>query len=188
MIGQLTGKIIPFSLQTVIVDVGGVGYEVFVSQTTQKALDFTQPQTLLTYLAVRENALELYGFSTLREKDLFTKLINVPGIGPKSAIAILSLATLDTLIQAIGKGDAAYLTTVSGIGKKSAEKIIIELRDKVEVFDQTTANPELNDVFDALVALGYAPRDIREIIIHIPKEVTATNDQIKEALKLLSKK
>ena len=188
MIGQLTGKIIPLNAQSVIIDVNGTGYEVFVSQTTHKALDFSQPQTLLTYLAVRETALELYGFTTLREKDLFTKLINVPGIGPKSAIAILSLAALDTLIQAIGKGDAAYLTTVSGIGKKSAEKIIIELRDKVETFDQSTSNPELNDVFDALVALGYAPRDIREIITHLPQTATTTNDQIKEALKLLSKK
>lgn len=188
MIGQLTGKIIPSSPQAVIIDVGGIGYEVFISQTTHKTLTAGENHTLLTYLAVRENALELYGFSTLREKDLFTKLINVPGIGPKSAIAILSLATLDTLIQAISKGDAAYLTTVSGIGKKSAEKIIVELRDKMETMDQSETNPEFSDVFDALVALGYAPRNIREIITSLPKEATTTNEQIKEALKLLSKK
>lgn len=188
MIGQLTGKLIPLGPTSIIIDVNGVGYEVFVSQTTQKTLDFTQTQTLLTYLAVKENALELYGFATFPEKDLFTKLINVPGIGPKSALAILSLASLDTLLQAIARGDAGYLTTVSGIGRKSAEKIILELKDKVSPLSADVNMGNMNDVFDALIALGYNPRDVRDAVAQLPREATETNDQIKEALKLLGKK
>lgn len=188
MIGQLTGIVYDRSGNTVIIDVNGTGYEVYVSENTKKVLVPNSPQTLLTYLAVRETALELYGFLTFREKDLFTKLINVPGIGPRSAIAILSLTNLETLIQAISKGDAAYLTTVSGIGKKSAEKIIIELRDKLSPLEDSGATSDFADLFDALVTLGYQPRDIRDALSRLPPHLTDTNDQIKAALKLLSQK
>ena len=130
MIAQLTGQIAHRDEKGVILDVAGVGYRVSLSVESLKALPRSESTAKLhTHLAVRENALDLYGFVTRDEHDFFELLLTVSGIGPKSAIAILSLATPKMLERAISAGDAAYLSKVSGIGKKSAENIALELKD-----------------------------------------------------------
>jgi Holliday junction DNA helicase RuvA len=133
MIGQLVGTIAYRAERHIILEVGGVGYKVFVSSETQLALGAITPEPvrLWTYLAVREGALDLYGFLEKSELDFFELLLSVSGIGPKSALAILSLAPPATLEKAIVAGDSSYLTKVSGIGRKSAEKIIVELRERL---------------------------------------------------------
>src|SRR5689334_3135332 len=132
MIGHLTGTVFEKELGAVILDVGGVGYRVHVSNATFAALpaETGSSVSLYTYMAVRETSMELYGFADKEELALFELLINVSGIGPKSGLAILSLANAATLTTAIAKNDVSYLTKVSGIGKKTAEKIILELKDK----------------------------------------------------------
>lgn len=186
MIGRLSGKVTPVNDRTIIVDTAGVGYLIHVlpevaSTTEGSAL------TLWTHLAVREDALDLYGFVNRDELYFFELLVNVPGIGPKSALGILSLAPPATLRQAIASGKTEYLTRVSGIGQKSAEKIVLELRDKLgKVATDEAAFAAEEDALEALKALGYSLREAREALKKVPDNVTDTTERIKEALKILS--
>jgi holliday junction DNA helicase RuvA len=188
MISTLTGSVYYKDLHSLIINVGGVGYRVAV--TTDTAVDALpgEPIFLWTYLAVRETALDLYGFKDKETLDLFELLICISGIGPKTALGILNVASPSILRQAVAEEDTSYLTRVSGIGKKNAEKIIIELRDKLVT---TTAdhNPNLRaegDALEALLSLGYTERDARSALKKIPKEVVDTSDRVKQALKLLA--
>ncbi len=189
MISFLSGTMHTKNLGSIILDVNGVGYRVHVSTETFATLpvETGSPVSLHTHLAVRENSMDLFGFSTTDELSLFEMLINVPGIGPKSALAVLSLATTQTLRTAIGRGDTAYLTKVSGIGKKTAEKIVVELKDKIGAPD--IATPELRedaDVVEALVSLGYSQQGARDAVKKIDPAVSSTSDRVKEALKQLN--
>jgi Holliday junction DNA helicase RuvA len=131
--------------------------------------------------------LDLYGFLDLEELDFFEMLINVSGIGPKGALGILGIASIETLKRAIGTGDISYLTKISGIGKKTAEKIVIELRDKMkETGTGISLQGEL-DALEALKSLGYSQSEAREALKYISPD-TATNTKIREALKILSNK
>ncbi len=191
MIGKLAGILAERSLKEVILDVGGVGYRIFISEETLKAIPtiVDSPLSLWTYLAVRENALDLYGFSSRDEREFFELLISVSGIGPKSALAILSLAPPDTLAKAIGAGDSSYLTKVSGIGRKSAEKIIVELRDKIGTLEVGgTGLAEEGEAIEALQALGYNLREAREALKKVGVEAVDTGDKVKAALKFLGQK
>lgn len=188
MIGTLKGTVQHKDLHSLIVEVSGVGYK--VSVTTDTALDAlpSEPVFLWTYLAVRENALDLYGFGDRETLDIFELLICISGIGPKTALGILNVASPSMLRQAVAEGDISYLTRVSGIGKKNAEKIVLELRDKLVV---TVGDGGLNlraegDALEALVSLGYSERDARDALKKIPKEVTNTSERVKQALKGLS--
>ncbi len=145
--------------------------------------------TLHTYLAVRENALDLYGFLSEEELTMFTLLITLPGIGPRSALIILSQADVPLLRQAALGGDPAYLSKISGIGKKSAEKIVLGLREKLGAADlPAEEHPQAEyDAIDALIALGYSAREAREALQRVPPEHTDANSRIKGALKLLGK-
>ncbi len=190
MIGTLKGTVQYKDLHSLIVDVSGVGYK--VSVTTDSALDAMpgDPITLWTYLAVRENALDLYGFKDKENLEVFELLITISGIGPKTALGILNVASIDMLKQAVAEDDISYLTRVSGIGKKNAEKIVLELRDKLVT---TSTEKGLNlraegDALEALVSLGYSERDAREALKKIPKEIENTSERVKQALKLLSTK
>lgn len=189
MIGSIQGKIIELTEKTAIIDVSGVGYLIYTTAYTRNSLKEGENIFLWTYLVVREDTLDLYGFSEKKEKEFFELLITVSGIGPKSAIGILSLVNVDSLHQAIVSGNTQYLTKISGIGKKGAEKIVLELKDKLTKDGfrvNTVMSAELDDVVNALQSLGYSTKEIREVLQKIPTDLTDTNQIIKEALKQLT--
>ncbi|MFA6253801.1 MAG: Holliday junction branch migration protein RuvA [Candidatus Paceibacterota bacterium] len=190
MIGQLTGKIVRHEGRFVILDVNGVGYKIFTSTETANRLK-TLPEsvTVLTHLVVREDALDLYGFIDQAELDFFELLIGISGVGPKSALSILSLAPPETLRKAISSSNTSYLTQVSGIGRKIAEKIVLELRDKIGALESGDEGLDQEaEAIMAMEALGYSAREAREALRHIPTEITDTGTKIKEALKNLGNK
>lgn len=188
MIAKLTGEVIDVRVAQVVIQVGGVGYLVSVTHGSGYALGTTV--SIHTYLAVRENALDLYGFSNYKELTMFEQLIKLPKIGPKTALQILSQADLETLTKAVHTNDPTYLTKMSGIGKKSAEKIVAGLKDILEDHDFTTEDASSNqadsDVVDALIALGYSQRDALQAVQKIPSDITETNARIKHALKYVA--
>ena len=189
MITQLRGRITYKGSGYVVIDISGVGYKVRVSQTVLSKTDKGGEIFLWTHLAVRENALELYGFIPKEELDFFEMLIDVSGIGPKSALAILNLAPVKQLRKAVAAGDSTYLTKVSGIGKKTAGKIIIELKDRLEGLSKhgdEEGLKEETEALEALCALGYGTQEARESLHKVKAEIKGTNEKIKEALKLLS--
>ncbi len=196
MIARLTGSLVLVESHAVILDVGGVGYRVRVGADARAALLPTPvgtgqgaargPVSLWTHLVVRDDALELFGFRERDELSLFERLISISGIGPRSALAILDLAPVETLRSAIARGDTSYLTKVSGIGRKTAQKIVLELRDSLASASETdSAGEDYGDVIDALTALGYSARDAREALKKIKPTTTNTSERIKEVLKLL---
>ena len=188
MIGRLTGSATVITDRTLIIEAGGVGYLVYgLPELITKSSG--QVLSLWTHLAVREDALDLYGFESRDERYFFELLVSGPGIGPKSALGILSLAPPATLRQAIVSGKTEYLTRVSGIGKKSADKIVLELRDKLGKIAISDADFEAEeDTLEALKALGYRLREAREALKKVPESVIDTTDRIKAALKILSQK
>jgi len=189
MIINLTGKITFEGTNFVIINVSDVGYKVFVSNDTVNKLDKNSESVMIwTYQVVRETALDLYGFLTKEDLDFFELLISISGIGPKSALGIFNVATTDTLISAISTGDTSYLTKVSGIGAKSAQKIVLELSDKVKKIDSNSENiREEVDVIEALVSLGYSTKQASDALQKVNKEIIGTGKKVKEALKILSK-
>lgn len=186
MIGKLTGKIVEKETGYVLLEVSGVGYIVYVMADTVKNLTVGKEVSLWTHLAVKEDAHDLYGFSDKEELVFFKLLVSISGIGPKSALGILSIAPPQTLKKAITSGNTSYLTKVSGIGRKSAEKIVLELKDKLVAVSQDDSSlDEDADVMMALKSLGYGAQEIRETLKKLPDSKNGTSDRIKEALKLL---
>lgn len=184
MIAQLKGTVTHSELGSIILDVSGVGYKI----RTKTVEHYSEGSSLRvwTHLAVREDAMELYGFSEHEDLKFFELLIKVSGVGPKTALGILSLATIPTLRQAIAGGDLSYLTKVSGIGRKTAEKIIIELRDKVG--DESGQSLEgVGDALEALIALGYGRREAQETLRKSDHSNLSVEDIVRKALADLSK-
>lgn len=190
MIGQLTGTVSFRSDRYVILDVGGVGYKIYASEPTLGQAGVSTSGTFWTYLVVREDALDLYGFIEKAELELFELLISVSGVGPRSALAILSLATPQTLTQAIASGNTDYLTRVSGVGKKIAEKVVVELRDKLAAISGETSEHfrQAGDAMDAMKSLGYSDREAREALSKVSSDITDTGAIVKEALKQMNQK
>ncbi|MFA6585957.1 MAG: Holliday junction branch migration protein RuvA [Candidatus Paceibacterota bacterium] len=195
MIGSIKGKIILKTDKFVIVETSGVGYKINVSLDTLSRLSAPRKDSgqndadasFWIHTHVREDILDLYGFLDRQELEFFEMLINVSGIGPKGALGILGIASIEILKKAIGTGDIAYLTKISGIGKKTAEKIIIELRDKMgEEKTGTSLQGEL-DVLEALKSLGYSQNEARDALKKCSPDAN-TNTKIREALKILSNK
>lgn len=185
MIGRITGTVVEKRGRSLTIDVSGVGYVIFAPTDTVLAAREGQQCSLYTHLSVREDALDLYGFENVNERELFEQLISVSGIGPKSALGILSLSTVGQVRRAIREGDAASLTKVSGVGKKSAEKIILELREKVGRTEEgTPLSGDDSDVLDALRALGYGLSESRDALKRARGEDTSA--RVKEALRYLS--
>lgn len=189
MINSLHGTVTHKDLHMIVVDVNGVGFKVFTP--TETALDavLNKPITLWTHLSVRENALDLFGFKDKESLDVFGLLITISGIGPKTALGILNVASVEMLEQAISENDTSYLTRVSGIGKKNAEKIVLELQGKLI---SSSKDKGLNlraegDALEALVSLGYSEREARESLKKVGKDIENTSERVKQALKLLSK-
>ena len=190
MLGSLRGKIILKREKFVIVDVDKVGYKVNVSPDTLLKLEFFAKDNLIslwTHLHVREDGQELYGFLDYGDLELFEMLLNVSGIGPKSALLIMGVVSADILKKAIGENDISYLTKISGIGKKTAEKIVLELRDKIgEEKSDGSLRAEV-DALEALKALGYSQNEAREALKKVVREAN-TNQKVKAALKILGNK
>jgi Holliday junction DNA helicase RuvA len=188
MIGHLRGQIIHKSEKHLFLEVAGVAYKVAVTPTTRLALSSDSPETgLWTYLAVKDDALDLYGFPEHLELEFFELLLTISGVGPKSALNIISQASPETLAQAVNHNDTSYLTKVSGLGQKLAEKIVRELKDKVPAINISDhQNIQQNtDVMLALQAMGYTERDVRESLKHLPTNISDTGEKIKFALKNL---
>jgi len=188
MITQLEGSIVFKGGNFVVLDVGGVGYKVYTTLDTLRTLKKDSSVKIWTHLAVRETSMDLYGFYEQSELEFFEMLITISGIGPKSALGILSVAPIDTLRRAISTGDTSYLTKVSGIGKKNAEKIVIELRDKLGGKDGFAGDEKLGadtDAIEALQALGYSMQESREALKKVGENAEGVNAKIKEALKSL---
>ena len=188
MIGSLKGKIILRTDKYLIVETSGVGYKVSVSpDTLSKAQKLESEIFLWIHTHVREDAFDLYGFLDKEELEFFEMLINVSGIGPKGALSILGITSIETLRKAISIGDTSYLTKISGIGRKTAEKIVIELRDKVgKELEGSSLQVEL-DALEALKSLGYSGVEARDALKKVSPDVN-TNTKIKEALKILGGK
>ena len=183
MIGSLNGKITLKKDKFLIVETTGVGYKVNVSLDLISKTQEGQDIKLYIYTHVREDTLDLYGFQEYEELEFFELLLGVSGIGPRGALTVLDVASLETLRKAIGSEDTGYLTKISGIGKKTAQKIVIELKDKVGTFEGSDLQEEM-DALEALKAIGYKEREAREALKEIP-EGTDTNAKIHQALKIL---
>jgi len=187
MIEQLKGKVTYTSTEYIILDVSGVGYKLFVTEDMLTDTSNKTEMTIWTYLAVRENSLDLYGFLNIEDLEFFKLLLSISGIGPKSALGVLAVADTNTLKSAISTGDISYLTRVSGIGKKSAERIVIELKDKVGSVQSEGSLKEDADTMDALVAMGYQVALVRNALKQLPNNKEKnTSSRIKEVLKLLT--
>jgi Holliday junction DNA helicase RuvA len=188
MIGSIKGKIILKTEKYLVVETGGVGYKISVSpDTLSKAKKLDEDIFLWIHDHVREDAFDLYGFLDREELEFFEMLINVSGIGPKGALSILGITSIETLRKAISIGDTSYLTKISGIGRKTAEKIVIELRDKVgKELGGSSLQVEL-DALEALKSLGYSGVEARDALKKVKPDVD-TNTKIREALKILGGK
>jgi Holliday junction DNA helicase RuvA len=187
MIGHIEGEVVALRPGFCVVSAGGVGYKIAATTETLQHLAAGTHASLWTHLAVREDALDLYGFT--RESDLafFELLTTVPGVGPKSAIAILNVASADVLRSAIAAGNDSYLTTVSGIGKKTAQKILLELKEKVGLGIAGDAERLESDAeaIEAMRSLGYSLAEARDALKKVPASIEGSNARLREALKLL---
>lgn len=189
MYNYLYGRITEKGIDYIVVECGGVGYHVYVS----RADDFNREEftKVYTYLAVREDDMSLYGFKTKDEKNLFLKIINVSGIGPKTAITMLSVTTPQSFIQAIELGNTGYLKKLPGVGAKSASQIILDLKGKL-VVDTVEAvkvevNKDLDDTREALKGLGFKASDIDSVLKVVGQEKMTSQQYLKKALQLLRK-
>lgn len=192
MIGRLNGILLEKTPPLVLIDCNGVGYECEVPMSTFYNLPVVgEKVVMLTHFVVREDAQLLYGFGTSQERATFRQLLKVNGIGAKSALSILSGLSIDELVQAVALQETTMLTRVPGVGKKTAERLLLELKDKftidgVAAMNSSQPKSASSDVLNALLALGYNEREAVSAVKLLDKEVSVT-DGIKQALKLLSK-
>ncbi len=197
MIGYLQGKLLRTTPERVLVDVGGVGYDVHVPLSTYYEIERAGAQgeiRLHIHTHVREDAIVLYGFWSEREKTLFEKLVSVNGIGPRGAQVVLSGMAPDDLVQALAQGDVARLVTIPGVGRKTAERMVLELRDKMRDLGPAPATPPAapppgDDLLDALVHLGYKPALAERAASEVRKENPqgAFHELLRLSLKRLSR-
>jgi holliday junction DNA helicase RuvA len=190
VIASLHGQIKALKSDSVIVDVGGIGYQVHVTGPLLAELAHVgQTVDLYTHTHVRENELALYGFRSLEELDLFTLLIGVSGIGPRTGLAILSTFAPETLRDAIARGDALALTRVPGIGRKTAQRLVLDLKDKVGASSDLAVGPSLStadaDVINALTALGYSVAEAQSALATVPQDVQELDERILATLRSL---
>lgn len=191
MIGHLNGEVAEKVGNSIIIDVMGVGYEITVPTPDYEASTVGEKRKFYTYHAVRENSEELYGFSSLAAKKIFELLITVQGVGPKAAIAILSLAEAEEVRNAIANGDVAFISKASGVGKKSAERVVVSIADKVGIpsrygatevkFGVAAAN-EPDEALDALIALGFPLKEATVALEKVDKNLSV-EERIKLALR-----
>jgi len=191
MIGRLNGTLLEKTPPLVLIDCNGVGYEVEVPMSTFYNLpELGAKVSLLTHFVVREDAQLLYGFGSEQEKSTFRQLLKVNGIGAKSALSILSGVSIEELVQAVSMQEVGMLTRIPSIGKKTAERLLLELKDKFGAAGAASVGNQpksaTHDVLNALIALGYNEREALLAVKQLPADASVT-DGIKQALKLLSK-
>jgi Holliday junction DNA helicase RuvA len=190
MIGKVTGKLVERHPPQVIVDVHGIGYEIDVPMSTFYQLPATgHDVTLYTHLVVREDAHLLYGFASEQERYVFRQLLRISGVGARTALSVLSGLSVSDLYEAVSAQDGARLIKVPGIGKKTAERLLLELKDKLDVMVIKTAvagGGYTGDILNALLALGYNDKEAAWAVKQLPGGV-AVAEGIRQALKLLSK-
>jgi Holliday junction DNA helicase RuvA len=199
MIAHLTGKLLEKQTNTVVIDTNGVGYEVTIPLSTFYDLgEVGSDVSLRIHTHVREDAIQLFGFKSSRERDLFLRLVSVQGVGPKLAITLLSGMSADEMVLAIRKDDLARLTSIPGVGRKTAERLVVELRDKVAELsgpakgDESTSLPSegvFDDALSALVNLGYQRNAGEKALNQAAKEGTEITVQklLRRSLQILAK-
>jgi holliday junction DNA helicase RuvA len=189
MIGKLRGKIDEIRKGYAIIDVGGVGYRVYGTEITLGSIAKKEEVGMFIHTDVKEDHIRLFGFEAMEEFDMFELLISISGVGPKAALGILTIANPPTIKNAIIQEDSSILTRVSGIGKKTAERIILELSNKVDEISVTQQEEVRTDqdVVEALISMGYSVSEARQANKDIPKDVTDISEKIKYALKKLKK-
>jgi Holliday junction DNA helicase RuvA len=189
MITRITGEIVHKAEKFIIIETNGIGYKVYgTTELISKTKDGDTTK-IWTYLAVRENALDLYGFANKEELDFFELLNTISGIGPKTALGVLNVASVSSLRKAISTGETAHLTKVSGLGKKMADKIVLELKGKLGSYEETNLGmKEEIDALEALKSLGYSHKESREALQEIDNSTPlSTSQKVKAALKHLGK-
>ena len=191
MIGKIHGRLIERHPPQIIVDVHGVGYEIDVPMSTFYQLPATGSEvTLYTHLMVREDAHQLFGFASDQERRVFRQLLKISGVGARTALSVLSGMSVSDLVEAVSAQDGARLTRVPGIGKKTAERLLLELKDKLDIAvaakPEGGAAPATTDVLNALLALGYNDREASWAVKQLAGGASVT-EGIRQALKLLSK-
>lgn len=192
MIAYLRGKIISKNLNSMIIDVSGVGYQVFSGEKFLNELGLGQEVEVYTHHQVREDASDLYGFKSPEDLELFVLLLSVSGVGPKSALGVLQMATSDEVKEAIIRGDAGLLTKVAGIGQKTAERIVLELKTKVLRSAKGTGLIDSlpvsgSDEIDALMSLGYSLSEARSALNLVSPELIDSGERVKAALKKMAR-
>jgi len=184
MIAALRGTVIGFDDRSVLLDVHGVTFRIQVVPRAERQWSVGSEQHIQTVLHVREDAMELFGFPTQAERRLFERLVSVSGVGPRLALAVLSAGSVSDLESAIERGDAALLTKVSGVGTKTAQRIVVDLRGKLSLDGE--GDTSLSSVIDALVGLGYSPREARDAATATVPDAAA-EDRVRQALRRLGK-
>ncbi|HVL50148.1 MAG TPA: Holliday junction branch migration protein RuvA [Actinomycetota bacterium] len=189
MISSVRGTVTELGLGAVEVEVNGVGYFVQVSSSTLRTLRLGEKVRLLTQMVVREDALSLYGFPDIEQRELFRSLTGVTGVGPKLALAVLGHMKPDALRRAIASSDVDALVEVPGVGKRSAQRMILELKSRLGIADSgyEASGSKLAEVREALIGLGYAPGELGEVLEGLSHEGDKIEDMVKAALKALSK-
>lgn len=197
MIAKIRGNIDYIRDNYVVVDVAGVGYKIFVTLYTLGKIAISSEKKIekseisfFIHTYVREDTLALYGFLEVEELEMFELLINISGIGPKAALGILSIADAKTVKTAVLNEDATILTKVSGVGKKTAERVILELKNKISdlpIFEKNQISSD-SDALEALVAMGYSNFEARESLKLIANDIKDVGEKVKAALKILGKK
>lgn len=192
MIYSISGILVIKESNFAVVETGGLGLKLFMSKQTLEALPMAGTQVkLFTHLNVKEDALDLYGFTTPEELEFFEMLISVSGVGPKSALSILDIAPLGELSAAIKEGRPDLLTKASGIGRKTAERLIIELRGKVQSSKSGAVVEKMqtdSDLVEALMSLGYHRDQARAALAKVDENIVGTEDRLRAALAALAKK
>lgn len=187
MFGHITGKILDLKPTRAIVDVSGIGFVINSTISCLEKLRLGAEVSFWTHTAVRETSIDLYGFLSEEELRIFELLLTVSGVGPKSALAILGAAGVEKIEEAVSTGDTSSIVKISGVGRKTAEKIVLELNGKIVGRTKGSSASEDSDVFEALKSLGYRERDIQEALKALPNDLNGANQKIKYALKNLGK-
>lgn len=195
MIALLSGVVVEKTPTNVLIETsGGIGYEVTMTLADTLSVEIGQKLRVYTYLKVSDSAQELFGFKNTAARDFFKILLSVSGIGPKSALNILSLGEIEHIQSAIARGDVKYLTAVQGMGKKTAERLVVELKNKFTVrggsgesLSGAVDSGPLGEVVEALVSMGYSQAEAREVVQSLDGAQKNAEGLLREALKMLSK-
>lgn len=192
MISYLRGKVINKSLNYAIIEIANIGYQVFTGENFLNELKINSEVEVYTHHRVREEASDLYGFKNMEDLELFELLLTVSGVGPKSALGVISMASANDIKEAIIRGDANLLTKVSGIGKKTAERLVLELKTKILRGSASAGLGSLSlmgsDEIDALMSLGYSLNEARSVFNLVDPSITDSSERVKAALKKMAKK